>query len=157
VETSTFVVSVVLSQARVAEMFHSDSFVVFTLSVKIQTPDKYKRWTILQQDAPSGKSKERKNNLNEKEEEEDDEGKESEMETETSTEIRLSDAMKKYYELPLSLPLDKFTETAIRSVAYMLKTGTDKYLNNVLTKEEMLETIALCDFLGLKTFVKRPR
>lgn len=145
-KTNLFIASVVVSQTRIEEMFYVDSFITFTLNVKKQTPDKYNRWTILQQDSTPNERK-----INQKGEEKRGGSNGDAIEIEPSHEIRLSDAMKKYYELPLSFPSDQFTETAIRCVVHMLKTGTDKHLKHILTKEETLETIALCNYLGLKT------
>ena len=123
--------SVVVSQKKVNDMFDVDSLVTMALSAKVQSPTRYKGWSVLQQDG---------NNNGE--------------ESNAVEEIRLSDAMKRYHELPISLPIDQFTRTAILTFSGMLKAGSDKNLPHVLNKEEILETVTLCNYLGLKAFVK---
>jgi hypothetical protein len=166
----------VITQKTVNEMFDEKSFVRMTLDAKRQNLERYKGWNILEQDALSDKTRDverEKENYDEEIEsrEEDEEMTEindrsnlgsdgdnddnnNNNNNNNNNEIRLSDAMKKYYELPISLPANQYTETTIRSVAYVLKTNSDKKLNRVLTKEEILETISLCDYLGLKAFTK---
>ena len=139
-----YVSSAIISQRRAIELFEENSFVLMALNAKIQHLERYKSWNILQQDVPSKKSAP----MNEEEEEEHDAA------TDGNGEVRLSDGMKKYHELPLTIPTNQFTETATRVVGCLISSDekTEKRLKRILTKEETLETISLCNYLGIKTF-----
>ena len=127
-ERKKLVVTVTISQEHLRAMFSADSIVHMALDAKMQDLERYRSWNILQQDEP----KERTNG---------------------TAGVRLSDDMKKYHDLPLSIPADQYTEAAIRITAALLACSNEKTRNAIsasITKEDCMEAIALCNYLRVK-------
>lgn len=128
------ILSVIITQKTAYKVFEEDSFIRVALSAKINNPERYKGWSILQQDSVNNDvlslSSSSKNTKREA--------------------IGLSDVVKEYYELPITIPKEQFTELAVKCVGNLLVTDDSKQLLSVITKEEMLSVIYLCSYLGVK-------
>lgn len=167
-ESKRFVSSATVTQQRLREIFEDDSFMIIVLNAKLQSNETHRNWSILQQDTPSddmimhgnqsGNKKRNHSMSYEGEEEEEEENRQQHddlSKTATTKVVSLSDSMKKYHELTVSLPMEQYTETAIMTViCMMLATSkkTERRLSYILTKEEILDSIALCNYLGVKAF-----
>lgn len=151
-----------LSQKRMDKIFIADSLLMIGLNAKRYNTERYRNWNILQHETTVSVQ---------------DEGDKSqgcvyfEESSRDSTHVRptlgsagasanatkqlhvskigIPESFKLYYELSISLPANHGWSSQVITAAAMIISGVDDMVAGILSRDEILQVVSLCDYLGV--------